>query len=89
MAEPASVNASAPKPPVHVAIIMDGNGRWAKARGLPRVAGHQRGAEAARAAVRMCREFGIQYSLSNVSSLLKSLGLSTDRSGEDRSVLRL
>jgi undecaprenyl diphosphate synthase len=29
-----------PKPPVHVAIIMDGNGRWAKARGLPRVAGH-------------------------------------------------
>ena len=61
MAEPASVNASAPKPPVHVAIIMDGNGRWAKARGLPRVAGHQRGAEAARAAVRTCRELGIQY----------------------------
>ena len=35
--------------PQHVAIIMDGNGRWAKARGLPRVAGHRRGAEAVRA----------------------------------------
>jgi len=34
--------------PQHVAIIMDGNGRWAKARGLPRVAGHRRGAEAVR-----------------------------------------
>jgi undecaprenyl diphosphate synthase len=31
-------------PPLHVAIIMDGNGRWAKARGLPRTVGHQRGA---------------------------------------------
>ncbi|HYC13336.1 MAG TPA: undecaprenyl diphosphate synthase family protein, partial [Stellaceae bacterium] len=38
-------------PPAHVAIIMDGNGRWAKARGLPRVAGHRRGAEAARRTV--------------------------------------
>ena len=35
-------------PPTHVAIIMDGNGRWAKARGLPRFAGHERGAEAVR-----------------------------------------
>jgi undecaprenyl diphosphate synthase len=35
-------------PPAHVAIIMDGNGRWAKARGLPRTAGHRRGAEAVR-----------------------------------------
>jgi undecaprenyl diphosphate synthase len=47
--------------PTHVAIIMDGNGRWAKARGLPRVAGHQRGAEAVRKTVKACRELGIGY----------------------------
>jgi len=45
----------------HIAIIMDGNGRWAKARGLPRIAGHQRGAEAVRTAVRGCRNLGIPY----------------------------
>ncbi len=61
MIEPVSTSAVAAKPPVHIAIIMDGNGRWAKARGLPRVAGHQRGAEAARAAVRACRELGVRY----------------------------
>jgi len=49
------------KPPVHVAIIMDGNGRWAKARGLPRVAGHKRGAEAVRRTVTGAAEIGIQY----------------------------
>jgi undecaprenyl diphosphate synthase len=47
--------------PRHVAIIMDGNGRWAKARGLPRIAGHRRGADAVRATVRACRELGIPY----------------------------
>ncbi|MBM3647697.1 MAG: isoprenyl transferase [Alphaproteobacteria bacterium] len=45
--------------PHHVAIIMDGNGRWAKARGLPRVAGHRRGADAARRVVRGAGELGI------------------------------
>ena len=49
------------KPPTHVAIIMDGNGRWAKARGLPRLAGHQRGAEAVRVVVESCCELGISY----------------------------
>src|SRR5271154_7241835 len=48
-------------PPVHVAIIMDGNGRWAKARGLPRIAGHKRGAEAVREAVRAAGELGVSY----------------------------
>ena len=48
-------------PPAHVAIIMDGNGRWANARGLPRVAGHKRGAEAVRTAVESCKEIGIRY----------------------------
>jgi undecaprenyl diphosphate synthase len=47
--------------PVHVAIIMDGNGRWAKQRGLPRTAGHKRGAEAVRAAVTAAAELGIRY----------------------------
>jgi undecaprenyl diphosphate synthase len=43
----------------HVAIIMDGNGRWAKARGLPRIAGHRRGAEAVRRVVRGAGELGV------------------------------
>ena len=47
--------------PRHVAIIMDGNGRWAEARGLPRIRGHQAGAEAVRATVRACRDAGVQY----------------------------
>jgi undecaprenyl diphosphate synthase len=44
----------------HVAIIMDGNGRWAKARHLPRAVGHQRGVEAVRVLVRAARNFGLQ-----------------------------
>jgi undecaprenyl diphosphate synthase len=47
--------------PRHVAIIMDGNGRWAKRQHLPRIAGHRRGAEAVRATVRACAERGIRY----------------------------
>jgi undecaprenyl diphosphate synthase len=50
-----------PPAPAHVAIIMDGNGRWAKQRGLPRTAGHKRGAEAVRAAVTAAAELGIRY----------------------------
>lgn len=45
--------------PRHVAVIMDGNGRWAKARGLPRTAGHKQGVDAARRCVRFARELGI------------------------------
>jgi undecaprenyl diphosphate synthase len=47
--------------PRHVAIIMDGNGRWAKRQHLPRIAGHRRGVEAVRATVRACAERGIGY----------------------------
>ena len=47
--------------PAHVAIIMDGNGRWANARGLPRAAGHERGVEALRRTVEAAREMGIRY----------------------------
>lgn len=51
---------SAP-PPAHVAIIMDGNGRWAKARSLPRTAGHRRGAEAVRRVLSCAADLGIEY----------------------------
>jgi undecaprenyl diphosphate synthase len=47
--------------PGHVAIIMDGNGRWARARGLPRTAGHSRGAEAVRRTVKAAAEAGVRY----------------------------
>ncbi|MBL8671344.1 MAG: isoprenyl transferase [Alphaproteobacteria bacterium] len=47
--------------PVHVAIIMDGNGRWAKRRGLPRIAGHRRGADALRVTVEAAAELGIRH----------------------------
>src|SRR5512147_1506698 len=47
--------------PRHVAIIMDGNGRWAKRRHLPRFAGHRRGVEAVREIVRACAERGVGY----------------------------
>ncbi len=50
-----------PAPPVHVAIIMDGNGRWAQARGLPRTEGHRRGIEAARRTIRGAAELGISF----------------------------
>jgi undecaprenyl diphosphate synthase len=49
------------KPPRHVAIIMDGNGRWASERGLPRTAGHRQGIEAVRRAVKAAGDLGIQY----------------------------
>ncbi|AKU20722.1 polyprenyl diphosphate synthase [Massilia sp. MB5] len=51
----------APKVPRHVAIIMDGNGRWATKRFLPRVAGHVKGVEAVRTVVEACAERGIEY----------------------------
>ena len=47
--------------PAHIAIIMDGNGRWAQARGLPRSAGHRAGAETVRNVVTECRELGIRH----------------------------
>ena len=47
--------------PKHIAIIMDGNGRWALARGLPRMAGHRAGTENLRRIIEACIEFGIQY----------------------------
>ena len=47
--------------PRHIAIIMDGNGRWAKQRGLPRTAGHKAGAEAFRKIANYCRDIGVEY----------------------------
>ena len=75
------------KLPKHVAVIMDGNGRWAKAKGLPRVAGHKAGVESVRAVTRACGELGVEvltlYSFSTenwlrpedeVSELMRLLG---------------
>ncbi len=76
-----------PKPPQHIAIIMDGNGRWAKQRGLPRTAGHAAGAEAFRRTANYCRTLGVKYltvyafstenwkrSAEEVSGIMKLLG---------------
>lgn len=52
---------ASPEPPVHVAIIMDGNRRWAKSRGMPPAYGHRRGADAVRRAVEACAKAGVRY----------------------------
>jgi undecaprenyl diphosphate synthase len=57
----AAWQSSAQVVPRHVAIIMDGNGRWAESRGLPRAAGHRKGVEAVRRTVRAALELGVQY----------------------------
>ena len=56
-----SVNENKQPVPRHIAIIMDGNGRWAKNRGLPRTAGHAAGAEAFRRTANYCRTLGVEY----------------------------
>lgn len=63
---PDPVPSPAPQPaasaqPLHVAMIMDGNGRWATNRGLPRLVGHRKGAEAVRAVVAACPDLGITH----------------------------
>jgi undecaprenyl diphosphate synthase len=57
---PAETSAGSTQVPRHVAVIMDGNGRWAKARGLPRAAGHRQGAESARKVLRAAGEAGVE-----------------------------
>lgn len=54
-------NSDIKTPPGHVAIIMDGNGRWARQRGLPRIAGHQQGVEAVNQVVDACARKGVRY----------------------------
>lgn len=54
------INLSKDKLPSHIAIIMDGNGRWAKKRGLPRIVGHRVGAKSVKEIVRACGELGIK-----------------------------
>lgn len=53
--------ATHPEAPRHVAVIMDGNGRWAKERGLPRLEGHRAGAESVREVMEACIELGVEY----------------------------
>ena len=84
--------AESPSVPHHIAIVMDGNGRWAKKRFLPRLAGHKQGVEALRACVQDCRERGVRvltvfaFSSENwnrpadeVSGLMELLGLAVVR----------
>jgi undecaprenyl diphosphate synthase len=59
--EPLQQEAAPVSPPTHVAIIMDGNRRWARSRGMPPAYGHRRGAEAVRRAVEACGREGIRY----------------------------
>lgn len=47
--------------PLHIAVIMDGNGRWAKKRGLPRVMGHRAGMKSVREVIKSCRELGVKH----------------------------
>jgi undecaprenyl diphosphate synthase len=90
--------------PRHVAVIMDGNGRWAESRGLPRVAGHREGAEAVRAVVRTARRIGLEaltlyaFSMQNwarpaeeVEALMLLLGefLETERGEMRENAVRL
>ena len=56
-----SIIPEAPAVPRHIAVIMDGNGRWAKKRFMPRVMGHQRGVESLREVVKACRDMGVEY----------------------------
>ena len=59
MSNPAGVPAD--KIPRHIAVIMDGNGRWARERGLPRIEGHRRGSESVRSCTAACMEAGVSY----------------------------
>ena len=61
MKAPTADGAAAAAVPRHVAVIMDGNGRWAKARGKSRLEGHKAGAESLRAVLRACRTHGVEY----------------------------
>jgi len=61
MADPKTENLDPNRLPRHVAIIMDGNGRWAKKKSLRRINGHIKGVDAVRAVVTACREIGIRY----------------------------
>jgi undecaprenyl diphosphate synthase len=61
MKQVSSLLETAPSPPVHVGIIMDGNGRWAKGRGRPRIDGHRRGMEAVREVVKGSIALGVEY----------------------------
>ena len=68
--------------PEHIAIIMDGNGRWAKRRGLPRTAGHSAGAETFRTIGNYCKEIGVGIS-DGLRLLNGELAAAQRRSGRD------
>lgn len=61
MSQPLLKSAEPAAPPLHIAIIMDGNRRWARSRGMPPIYGHRQGAEAVRRTVKFCANEGIRY----------------------------
>lgn len=61
MSQPIPAKSTIEQPPTHIAMIMDGNGRWAAQRGLPRLAGHRAGTENLRRVIKACTSLGIQY----------------------------
>ena len=61
------------KLPVHIGFIMDGNGRWAQKRGMPRKMGHREGAQAFRKIAKYCKKIGIKYSANAKSTEVKLL----------------
>ncbi len=74
-------NNSVKAPPKHIAIIMDGNGRWAKSRGLPRSSGHQKGVKSVRTIVKHCAQIGVNtltlfaFSSENMNRPKEEVGL--------------
>jgi undecaprenyl diphosphate synthase len=58
---PSCIKATEPCTPRHIAVIMDGNGRWAKSRGQHRIMGHRKGAESVRRIIRLCGDLGIEH----------------------------
>jgi undecaprenyl diphosphate synthase len=73
--------------PVHVAIIMDGNGRWATARGLPRIMGHRKGADSVRRAIQAASDCGVSY-LTLFAFSTENWNRSKDEVGEIMRLLR-
>jgi undecaprenyl diphosphate synthase len=86
--QPVVERAAAPPPPEHIAIIMDGNRRWARARGMPPAYGHQHGAEAVRRTIEGCVRAGVRY-LTLYAFSSENWARPRDEVGELMNLLRL
>jgi undecaprenyl diphosphate synthase len=86
--QPVAERTTAPPPPVHIAIIMDGNRRWARSRGMPPAYGHQQGAEAVRRTIEGCIRLGVRY-LTLYAFSSENWARPRDEVGELMNLLRL